>query len=252
MSELRIRKKSGRSTVATTVGKIEEALRCAANPAQAAILRRFFKTGPGQYGEGDIFIGLKVPVIRGVVKQFGYVPPREALTLVRSPIHEMRLAGLLLWVKAFEEGDERTRRLVFRLYLQNTRHINNWDLVDLSAPNIVGAFLKPEDDPSAALLQELAGSGWLWDRRIAVVATFAFIRQGRFEPTLALCRRLLKDSHDLMHKACGWMLREVGKRDRGTLRAFLDVHAGQMPRTMLRYALEHFGPAERAKYMRRG
>jgi hypothetical protein len=108
MSELRIRKKSGRSKVATTVGKIEEALRCAANPAQAAILRRFFKTGPGQYGEGDIFIGLKVPVIRGVVKQFGYVPPREALTLVRSPIHEMRLAGLLLWVKAFEEGDERT------------------------------------------------------------------------------------------------------------------------------------------------
>lgn len=237
--------------MATTAANLEQALRSAANPAHAAILQRFFKTGAGEYGEGDIFIGLKVPVIRGVVRQFEPLPPREALALVRSPIHELRLAGLLLWVRAFEEGDERTRRLVFRLYLRNTRHINNWDLVDLSAPHIVGRFLDGEGTDSLALLGKLAGSGWLWDRRIAVVATLAFIQQGRFEPTLGLCRRLLEDSHDLMHKACGWMLREVGKRDRRALRAFLDAHAGQMPRTMLRYALEHFGPRERAKYMRR-
>jgi 3-methyladenine DNA glycosylase AlkD len=234
-----------------SAANLAQALTSAANPAQAAILQRFFKTGPGQYGEGDLFIGLKVPVIRGLLRQLGPLPPREALALVRSPIHELRLAGLLLWVRAFEEGDAPTRRQVFRLYLQNTRHINNWDLVDLSAPNIVGGFLDPADTHTMTLLRERADSAWLWDRRIAVVATFAFIRQGRFEPTLDLCRRLLNDSHDLMHKACGWMLREVGKRNRLALRAFLDAHAPQMPRTMLRYALEHFDPAERAAYLRR-
>lgn len=251
MTRKKIVKDQGAGRAPANAANLAHALCSAANPAQAAILQRFFKTGPGEYGEGDLFIGLKVPVIRGVLRQLGPLPPREALPLVRSPTHELRLAGLLLWIRAFEEGDDRTRRRVFRLYLQNTRHINNWDLVDLSAPNIVGGFLEPADTNTMALLRERAGSPWLWDRRIAVVATFAFIRQGCFEPTLDLCRRLLKDSHDLMHKACGWMLREVGKRDRLALRAFLNAHAPQMPRTMLRYALEHFDPAERAAYMRR-
>ncbi len=226
-------------------------LRALANPEHAAILQRFFKTGPGQYGEGDVFVGLKVPVIRALVRQCRAMPPKEALKLVRSAIHEERLAGLLIWVQACERGDGRVRQQVFRLYLRNTRHINNWDLVDLSAPQIVGQQMDPETPESAALLERLAQSPWLWDRRIAVLATLAWIRAGRFGPTLDLCRRLLTDRHDLMHKACGWMLREVGKRDQQTLRQFLDRHARKMPRTMLRYSLEHFSATERAKFMAR-
>ncbi|HWI57053.1 MAG TPA: DNA alkylation repair protein, partial [Bacillota bacterium] len=214
----------------------------------AKILKSFFKTGPGQYGEGDVFIGVKVPVIRKLVRQFRAMGANEARHLVRSPIHEERLAGLLLWVHAFEKGDEQVRRQIFDLYLRHTKHINNWDLVDLSAPQIVGHSVNPQD---TALLDSLAASGLLWERRIAVLASFAYIRQGLFEPTQRLCRQLMQDRHDLMHKACGWMLREIGKRDRATLSGFLEQHARVMPRTMLRYALEHYSQEDRQKYMAR-
>lgn len=156
------------------------------------------------------------------------------------------MAGLLLWVQSFEKGDARVRKEIFNLYLRHTRWINSWDLVDLSAPQIVGGSLKAT---KLDLLNQLAGSKRVWDRRIAVVATLTFIRRNDFTPCLRLCRQLLNDEHDLMHKACGWMLREVGKRDRDTLRAFLEAHAHQMPRTMLRYSLEHFQPDERQHWM---
>lgn len=220
-----------------------------ASPKHAAILQRFFKTAPGQYGEGDRFIGLKVPQIRSVARRFGQMTPQEASLLVTSPIHEERLGGLMVWVHAFEAGTPATRERIFNLYLRHMRHINNWDLVDLSAPQIVGGWLSARDMP---LLKAMAKSDVIWERRIAVLATFAFIRRDKYAPTLQLCRMLLKDPHDLMHKACGWMLREVGKRDRKTLSAFLDQHAARMPRTMLRYTLEHYDAKSRLRYMNMG
>lgn len=222
------------------------ALRELANPQQAAILQRFFKTGKGEYAEGDVFIGVMVPQIRTLVRQHKAMPPKEAAKLVRSSIHEDRLGGLLLWVHAFTRGDDTVRGEVFSLYLAHTRYINNWDLVDLTAPQIVGGSLPPAD---TTFLHSLAASPLLWERRIAILATHHYIRQNEFAPTLELCEVLLADRHDLMHKACGWMLREVGKRDRATLVRFLQRHAGTMPRTMLRYAIEHFSPAERERFM---
>ena len=231
-----------------TASRFSQRLRALGDPAKARVLQSFFKTGPGQYAEGDRFIGVNVPVIRGLVREFGAMLPEEALRLVQSPIHEERLGGLLLWVRAYEEGGEVERTRIFELYLSHTQHINNWDLVDLTAPHIVGGSLPAS---STGLLSKLSKSPVLWERRIAVLATFAFIRQGRFAPSLALCRALLKDPHDLMHKACGWMLREIGKRDRMVLSGFLDRYATNMPRTMLRYALEHYSKPDRLRYMRR-
>jgi 3-methyladenine DNA glycosylase AlkD len=221
-------------------------LRAAGNPAAARVLQGFFKTGPGQYGEGDVFLGIKVPVLRAIVKKHGVVVPEDVLPLLHSRIHEERAAALFLWVHAFEEGDAATRKSIFKLYLANTKWINNWDLVDLTAPQIVGESLNADD---SGLLDKLAGSKSLWERRISVVATLTFIRQGQFEPCIRMCRTLLNDQHDLMHKACGWMLREIGKRDRGTLVKFLEAHAQEMPRTMLRYSLEHFPESERRRWM---
>lgn len=236
-------------TCGPTATEFSAALRALANPQHATILQRFFKTAKGEYAEGDLFIGVKVPPIRRLVRQFKAMAPKEAAKLVRSAIHEERLGGLLLWVHAFEKGELATREQIFALYLAHTRHINNWDLVDLSAPQIVGASLPPGD---TTFLETLAASPLLWERRIAILATFAYIRRADFAPTLKLCEMLLADRHDLMHKACGWMLREVGKRDRKPLVAFLQKHAAAMPRTMLRYAIEHFGPAERERFMAMG
>lgn len=232
-----------------TAAEFAAALRALANPLRAAILQRFFKTGKGEYAEGDLFIGVKVPPIRRLVRQFRAMVPAEAAKLVRSRIHEERLGGLLLWVQAFARGEAATRERIFALYLANTRHINNWDLVDLSAPQIVGGSLPPQD---TSFLRTLAQSPLLWERRIAVLATFTYIRQGTFGPTAQLCEMLFDDPHDLMHKACGWMLREVGKRDRQTLAAFLQKHADIMPRTMLRYSIEHFSLAQRPQFMAAG
>ena len=245
---LRMRKTRTTAPVANPqlAQELSAELRVAGDPATARVLQGFFKTGPGQYGEGDVFLGIKVPILRSIVKKHGLVVPEDVLPLLHSRIHEERAAALFLWVHAFEKGDAATRKNIFKLYLANTEWINNWDLVDLTAPQIVGASLTPED---SELLDRLAKSKSLWERRISVIATLSFIRQGQFEPCIRICRTLLADQHDLMHKACGWMLREIGKRDRGTLVKFLEAHAHEMPRTMLRYCLEHFTESERRDWM---
>ncbi len=228
---------------------MRNALSEVADPADAAFLQRFFKTGPGQYGEGDVFIGVRVPATRGVVRRFRELPPQgldydELDELLDSPVHEHRLAGALLLVARYKKDPQG----VFERYLAAVRRgrINNWDLVDASSEFIVGEHLADRD---RALLDELAASGSLWERRVAVLATFQFIKNGDPSTTFALAERLLTDREDLMHKAVGWMLREVGKRvSREQLTGFLDAHAAAMPRTMLSYATEHFEPAVRARY----
>ena len=212
-----------------TLEDVRGELRRLASPEQAAIARRFFKTGPGDYGEGDEFLGLKVPQVRALVRSCDELSEREVLGLLHSAIHEERLLALLCLVRRFDRGDEETRERVFDLYLKNTRWINNWDLVDSSAHQIVGEWLVDKD---RRLLARLAKSQVMWERRIAMVACFAFIRRGESADACAIAEKLLADEHDLMHKAVGWMLREVGKRAGiDTLRAFLRQHGATMPRT---------------------
>ena len=217
-----------------------------ANPTDAAFLQRFFKTGPGEYGEGDLFRGIRVPVLRALVPQHADLALVDMLRLLKSKYHEDRLFALLLLVRRFERGDETARQRIVHAYLRHTRYINNWDLVDLSAPNIVGAWVVAHN---LAILNRLVRSKLLWERRMAIVATLALIRQQRHATTLVLARKLLSDREDLLHKATGWMLREVGKRDQQALLAFLDRHATVMPRTMLRYAIERLPETERRKYL---
>ena len=217
------------------------------NPAQASVLRRFFKTGPGEYGAGDEFWGLKVPQVRAVLAGFPAVPQEVADELLDSPIHEARFFALLALVRAYAQGDGKQRAAIFDFYLSRTARINNWDLVDVSAPGIVGRHLPL--GKGRRVLGRLATSPWLWDRRIAMISTLAHIRRGDSTHTLWLAERLLGDREDLMHKAAGWMLREAGKRDAAALRDFLARHAARMPRTMLRYAIEKFAPAERRKWL---
>lgn len=226
--------------------RIRQELETYVDPVKREYLPRFFKTGKGQYGEGDRFLGIVVPNVRRVARQYRDAPLQVADELLQSPWHECRLCGLLMLVERFKKSDGAARRAIYDFYLAHTVGINNWDLVDLSAPYIVGEYLKdkPRED-----LYRLAGSSLLWEQRIAVVATHAFIRGGDFADTLALAERLLGHRHDLMHKAVGWMLREVGKRDKAVLVAFLDRHAAVMPRTMLRYAIEKFPDDERKHFM---
>ena len=221
-------------------------LRSLGCPEQAAVLARFFKTGPGQYGEGDRFIGVKVPVTRQVAKEFQGLPLPEVESLLHSAIHEERLLALVILVGQFEKGNGATRKAIYDFYLANTRHINNWDLVDLSAPQVVGAYLESR---SRKPLDRLAKSASLWERRISIVATHWFIRHGDFADTLRIAAKLLADKEDLIHKAVGWMLREVGKRDVRVLEDFLGEHCRTMPRTMLRYAIERFPEEKRRKYL---
>ncbi len=230
-----------------TAARIRQRLRTFATKEKAAGLKRFFKTDPGQYGAGDKFLGVMVPDIRQAVKEFRETPLLEVTKLLRSPWHEERLCALLLLVDRFAHGDEAARKKVYSLYLRNTRSINNWDLVDLSAPRIVGPFL---DGGSRAILYRFVRSKDLWERRIAILATFHFIRKGDFSDALALAEMLLADEHDLMHKAVGWMLREVGKKDAAVLEGFLREHHQRMPRTSLRYAIERFPEAKRKRYLK--
>lgn len=226
------------------------ALQAQRDPHKAAFFQRFFKCGPGQYGEGDQFLGLSVPQVRSVLAQYRTLPVNECVVLLQSPFNEARLLGLLIWVAQFQSkrASVAERQTLYTTYMAQRSRVNNWNLVDASAPAIVGGYLlERARSPLYALVQ----SAVLWDRRIAVLASFAFIRAGDCADTLQLCRLLLDDREDLMHKACGWMLREVGKRDASALHSFLDLHAHQMPRTMLRYALEKLTPAERAHYMGR-
>jgi 3-methyladenine DNA glycosylase AlkD len=230
-----------------SLAALKRDLRRHASPRKASLLQRFFKTGPGEYGEGDRFLGVVVPDIRAVAKRFrGLDLPRFA-PLLKSPFHEERLLGLLMLVDRYQRGDDREKERAWRCYLVHFPYINNWDLVDLTAPNIVGAHLEHR---SKALLFAWARSAKLWKRRIAVLATFHYIRLGRFGESLRLARMLLSDPEDLIHKATGWMLREVGKRDTRVLEAFLRRHVRRMPRTMLRYAIERLPEWKRQAYMK--
>jgi 3-methyladenine DNA glycosylase AlkD len=235
-------------------------LRQAASAEKATILARFFKTGRGQYGEGDQFLGVVVPEQRKIVRR--HFADKTDCTfkhtlsvvreLIRNKYHEERLTSLLMLVELFKKSREEERKILFDFYLQHLNHINNWDLVDLSAPNIVGVYLLDKD---SSILFSLANSGHLWTRRVAVLATFAFIKTGRFDEILSMAETMLidkKEKHDLMHKAIGWMLREVGKRDQGALKSFLDRFGVSMPRTALRYAIERFPEAMRREYLRAG
>ena len=229
-----------------TLQEIRKKIRKLANTDTAEVLRGFFKTGPGQYGEGDVFLGINVPVLRKIAKECRNTSIVDMMRLLRSSIHEERVLALFLLVAAYVRGDDAEKKKIYSLYLKNTRFINNWDLVDLSAPNIVGHHLL---DKGRNPLYKLATSRDLWKKRIAILATFTFIRQNDFADTLNISQLLLSDEHDLIHKAVGWMLREVGKRDLQTEESFLKQHYSIMPRTMLRYAIERFPERKRKKYL---
>ena len=218
-----------------------------ADPEAARLSARFFKTGKGEYGEGDVFLGLSVPQMRKVVKRHLRLPMSDMKKLLGSKVHEHRLVAFLILVERYERSDEGGRKEVYDFYMRNTKRANNWDLVDCSAGKIAGPYLMDRDK---SVLYRLARSENLWERRIAIISTHHFIRNHRYGDTLRIAELLLDDKHDLIHKAVGWMLREVGKR--GGLReekAFLDKHRHRMPRTMLRYAIERFSPSERKRYM---
>ncbi len=227
---------------------LQQALRRHVDTTKAAFFPRFFKSGPGEYGEGDIFIGVTVPHIRRVVKLYASrVSLKDIDTLLHSDVHEDRLCALLLLVAQFQSGDDVLRRKIYTLYMKRVDRVNNWDLVDSSASYIVGAYLahKPKD-----ILVTFARSRSLWKRRIAIIATFYFIRQGKYQETFRIARILLSDSHDLIHKAVGWMLREVGKHCSEQIEEqFLRKHYTKMPRTMLRYAIERFDKQKRQAYL---
>lgn len=231
---------------ASVADEISFRIRQLGDPVKAGFLQGFFKTGPGGYAEGDLFIGVKVPEVRGLLKEYRKLTPEQVMPLLVSGIHEERLFALLALVRFFDRGDALIRESVYDLYLANTGSINNWDLVDCSAPAIVGGHLLGRDTEP---LYRLARSTSLWERRIAILATFTFIRHNRFDDTLAICRMLLGDCQDLIHKATGWMLREVGKRDQYALEEFLRMHCRVMPRTMLRYAIEKFPADKRRMYL---
>jgi 3-methyladenine DNA glycosylase AlkD len=228
-----------------TPAEFREAVRALADPARSAILQKFFKTGPGEYGEGDRFLGLTVPQVRSLVRRFHPADFDAIAAFVASPFHEERLLALLLLVERYRKGTDAERARAHRLYWKCLPHINNWDLVDVTAEHVVG----PHEAGRARLLAWAASKN-RWCRRIAIVSTFYSIRRNRFGDTLAVAKRLLRDPEDLLHKATGWMLREVGKRDPAVLEGFLRRHHRVMPRTMLRYAIERFPEAKRRAYLK--
>lgn len=229
--------------------QLQQALRKQANKERARISMSFFKTGPGEYGEGDQFIGVKVPEQRKIAKQYRDLSLDDINTLLQSPIHEERLVALIILVEQFKRADADRRKIIFDFYVQHTDRINNWDLVDSSAHYIVGAWLFGKPD---RMRFTLAHSRLLWERRIAIISTFYDIYQGQYQKTFEIASILLKDEHDLIQKAVGWMLREVGKRcSEDILKAFLDEHYQDMPRTMLRYAVERLGERDKKRYMTR-
>lgn len=238
------------SDLARSADFIISELLSVANPDKAAFLQRFFKTGKGEYAEGDVLLGIIVPLVRDVVKRSPPLPLSEVQHLLDSPYHEVRLAGLLLLQRQFSKAkNEVERKQIFDFYLRNAHRANNWDLVDVTCRGVVGEYLLGQPDRS--ILYRLAKSHNLWEQRIAVVSTWTFIKHLQFDDTFALVFQLLHHPHDLMHKAMGWMLREVGKKDRDALIDFLDQHAHRLPRTTLRYAIEHFPDEERKAWLAR-
>jgi len=245
-----MKKSGGRGSAGASpeVSAMRGRLHALASPAQVANLQRFFKTGPGEYGEGDVFIGVKVPQIRALVRELKAFDLASAAALLASEVHEERMLALLLLVHRFERcKDDAVRKEIFDLYLTRTAHIDNWDLVDSSAAQIVGGYLADRD---RAVLRELARSELLWDRRIAMIATLHFIRRGDFDDALRIAAILVGDDHDLIHKAVGWMLREIGQRDLAAEEGFLKKHYKKMPRTMLRYAIEKLPEPRRQAYLK--
>jgi len=232
--------------------KLTKELTKAANQKQAANLQRFFKTGPGEYGVGDIFLGIKVPQQRQIAKKYPNLSQAEINQLLASKIHEFRLVGLLILIEQYQRAaTSPAKEKIVKFYLKNSRRINNWDLVDLSVYKILGDWLLIKKE-AGKILDRLASSDNLWERRMAMIATYAFIKAGRSEETIKIAKKLLADSEDLMHKAVGWMLREVGRRvSREILLKFLDKYARQMSRTTLRYALEHLPENQRQSYLRK-
>jgi 3-methyladenine DNA glycosylase AlkD len=231
-----------------TASEIQARLRTLGNPEAAAFAARYFRTGPGEYGEGDIFLGLRAKVMHALAKEYQSLAHDEVLMLLRSEVHEDRLLALLILVRQTLKSDDALRKRIYHLYLDHTRFVNNWDLVDCSARELVGRYLA---DKSRWPLDRLAASKMIWERRISIIATGYFIRQGNFADTLRIAEHLLGDRADLIHKATGWMLREVGKRNEPLLEEFLRRHAQAMPRTMLRYAIERF-PVEKRKAFLKG
>lgn len=227
--------------------EIRRELHRQADAGNARNLQRYFKTGPGDYGEGDRFIGVVVPKVRRIAQTYREADFATLRALIRSPIHEERLLALIILTLQAKKADPQRLAGLVRFYLQHLKHINNWDLVDVSARDVLGPHYLDRDKKP---LYRLLASRRLWDRRVAVLTTSHFIRMGRYTDTLGMARQLLKDPEDLMHKASGWMLREVGKRDPAALHAFLKKYRLKMPRTMLRYAIERFSPAQRRAYLR--
>ncbi len=245
--EARKRQKRSAASDAVTLREIRSELRKLGSPEKARKTRRFFKTGPGEYGQGDVFLGVNAPELKRLVREYQDVPQPVVRQLLTSSIHEERALALLILVRRYLKGTESERARIYELYLRNTRYVNNWDLVDGSAEHIVGAFLM---DKSKKPICRMALSRNLWERRIAIISTFHFIKQGDFSETLKISEMLLQDEEDLIHKATGWMLREVGKRDIATEEKFLKKHYKKMPRTMLRYAIERFPESKRQRYLK--
>ncbi len=209
-----------------------------ANPEIAKHSQRFFKTEKGEYGEGDIFLGIRVPELRKIAKKNLTVFDQEIIKCLNSKYHEARLTGLFVWVYQFEKAETKRRKEIFYLYLANIKAVNNWDLVDTTTPQIIGTFLTLNPNESRSFLYQFAESKNIWKRRISIIATYSFIRVGEFDDAFLLAKKLLYDKHDLIHKATGWMLREIGKRDEIFLIQFLEKYSQEMPRTMLRYSTE--------------
>ena len=232
-------------TMELGIKQLKKELQKKANSKKAKIISRFFKTGKGQYGEGDIFLGISVPETRSVAEKFVNLNFDDIKKLLDNEIHELRLTALFILINKYKQNHEK-RKDVFDFYINNLKQVNNWDLVDLSAPNIIGDFLfnKPR-----AMLHKLAKSDNLWEKRISIIATLSFIKKNQFRDTFKISRILLNDKHDLIHKAVGWMLREIGKRNQEVEEWFLKKHYKKMPRTMLRYAIEKFDEVKRRKFL---
>jgi 3-methyladenine DNA glycosylase AlkD len=228
------------------ISELRSKIKTLADKKVAETMQWFFKTGRGDYGEGDVFIGLKVPVQRKLAREFRDLSLTEIKELLTSTVHEERLISLFILIDKYRKADERGKEEIFNFYLKNRKGINNWDLVDISAPKIIGKHLREKDK---SILFKFALSKNLWERRIAILSTQEFIKNDDFAPTLQLAEMLISDEHNLIHKAVGWMLREIGKRDRATEEKFLKIHYKNMPRTMLRYAIEKFSETKRKKYL---
>jgi len=227
---------------------IHEELKKLSDQERAAHLQKYFKTGKGEYGEGDVFLGLRVPAVRKIAKKFNTLSIDEAEKFLQSPYHEERLFALFVLIDLFKKGNEEDKKKIYELYLQNTNFINNWDLVDVSSGPIIGAYLFTRDRKP---IYTLANSENLWERRIAIMSTFYFIAQNEFTDTLKIAEMLLNDKEDLIHKAVGWMLREIGKRNLELEESFLKKHFKNMPRTMWRYTIEKFPEEKRKSYLKK-